>query len=521
MAQEIFQAKVIPGWTDFETYIEFSDHEIAGLDMVFIKSSYVYHTAQDDLAHVTAGTLQHVGNNLLPTVCNGQLALSSRLACISGPVRRVFRRLGAFLIVISDADMAEVSTCVLRHSCCYWISVMLRQATRRIVRGLLASLAHSHSKLLCSSAGSLPLSLLGFCLQYSLHSMAWYAHFNITCLLFGVSSLVGVLSSRLLCIGILPQELKLKTGGDTASSDQLPTCSFGSQADRAALLFHTVIMLLFALRGFQSAYVFAVPAILTVFGNAAQSLRICDSILPCSTFPVYVSLLSAVAVALNCEIYLALSSFFLPITGRLGGVVQTDLLISVLLGLASSFVIILPTSSMHRRSSIASVNTMRPALFSSITIAAVLACFLFLQHPFSATAPKRLFMLDTTRKFFGKPPAVGLPPPLKNEDNGLWVIPFDIRGLSPDIDELHIPELMTEGKRLALCEPDSVYCGWPWYFPIQEMIGPTTWFVPYNTSIAKRQQQFRANAKLSLSLIGEEHSKDLASLAFEVLARRT
>ena len=252
MAQEIFQAKVIPGWTDFETYIEFSDHEIAGLDMVFIKNGYVYHTAQDDLAHVTAGTLQHVGNNLLPTVramANSpylvdSLAFRDRSAVF-------FDVWGLFLIVISDADMAR------GFYLCFAALVLLLDfrdaaASNSSYRSWIASIARaSHSKLLCSSAGSLPLSLLGFCLQCSLR-IPWHGT-PISTYLFAFQ---GVLFSG--CIELtaaLHWHSSARAQAEDRQGycviDQLPTCSFGSQADHAALLFHTVIMLLFALRVFS------------------------------------------------------------------------------------------------------------------------------------------------------------------------------------------------------------------------------------------------------------------------------
>eukprot|EP00946_MAST-07B_sp_MAST-7B-sp1_P000422 g422.t1 len=210
MAQEIFQAKVIPGWTDFETYIEFSDHEIAGLDMVFIKNGYVYHTAQDDLAHVTAGTLQHVGNNLLPTVramANSpylvdSLAFRDRSAVF-------FDVWGLFLIVISDADVAR------GFYLCFAALVLLLDfrdaaASNSSYRSWIVSISRALAfQTLVFFGGILASLFIGVLFAvFTSHSMAWYAHFNITCLLFGMSSLAGVLSSRMLCIGILPQELK-------------------------------------------------------------------------------------------------------------------------------------------------------------------------------------------------------------------------------------------------------------------------------------------------------------------------
>ena len=480
--------------------------------MVFIKNGYVYHTAQDDLAHVSSGTLQHVGDNLLPTVramANSpylvdSLAFRDRSAVF-------FDVWGLVLFVFPDADVARIF-----YFCLGTLVLLLdfRVFSKSVLGEWVADIARALGFQCLVFLGGIMASLLVGVLfaVFSSHSMAWYAHFHLSCLLFGLSTLAGVLGTHLLCINVLPREIKEKRDGSHSQKEPpvFSKFSLGSQADRGALLFHTAIMLLCAVRGIHSAYVFAVPVVLTLLGQLGSSLRAVSRVLPLSSFPICVSVTSAIVVALNCEMYLALSSFFLPITGRLGGVVQTDLLIAALLGFASSFVLILPAASTHRRSNLSTADTISPLLKISSPITAAMVCFLFLQRPFSATSPKRLFLLQTTRKYFGKPAAAGAPPPLTKSDSGLWVIPFDVRGLSPDIENLEIPELMTEGKRSVTCEPESVYCGYPWYFPIQEMIGPTTWYVP----MPDGQQPFPPDSPLSLTLLREEHSGGTRKLFF-------
>lgn len=60
---EIFQKGLIPSDTDFRIFRDFA--KIPGLDMAFVKNGYVYHTKFDNVEHVTSGSIQHEGSNVL------------------------------------------------------------------------------------------------------------------------------------------------------------------------------------------------------------------------------------------------------------------------------------------------------------------------------------------------------------------------------------------------------------------------------------------------------------------------
>ena len=112
VVQEVFQSGKIPGATDFETYVEYAPHkgQVAGIDFVFLDGGYVYHTTRDDMDHVTPGTLQHTGDNVLAMA--KAMASSSFLADAKGYRHTdavYFDVLGLFVVVFSHGSAAPRS----------------------------------------------------------------------------------------------------------------------------------------------------------------------------------------------------------------------------------------------------------------------------------------------------------------------------------------------------------------------------------------------------------------------------
>ncbi|XP_017839199.1 endoplasmic reticulum metallopeptidase 1 [Drosophila busckii] len=64
MAEEIFQAGILPSDTDFRIFRDYG--QVPGLDMAQISNGYVYHTEFDNYANVPRNCLQNSGENVLP-----------------------------------------------------------------------------------------------------------------------------------------------------------------------------------------------------------------------------------------------------------------------------------------------------------------------------------------------------------------------------------------------------------------------------------------------------------------------
>ncbi|KAH8233794.1 hypothetical protein KR026_012471, partial [Drosophila bipectinata] len=66
MAEEIFQAGLVPSYTDFAIFVEFGN--LIGLDFGQILNGFVYHTKYDSIDVIPRGALQNTGDNLLSLV---------------------------------------------------------------------------------------------------------------------------------------------------------------------------------------------------------------------------------------------------------------------------------------------------------------------------------------------------------------------------------------------------------------------------------------------------------------------
>ena len=499
LAQEIFQAKIVPGWTDFETYIEYADHEIAGIDMVFIQDGYVYHTKQDDLAHVTAGTLQHLGENLLPA-CE---ALASSPYLVDALTLRdrtavYFDVLGQWMVVLSDADMAARGYWLLL-GCVVAVDMTGHQqlvpgASR--LRWAISFFGAAARQATVFFGGVLVAVAVGASFTLSGRSMGWFARFDMTSLLYAVATLGGTLAMQVWM-------------GPAAASPSV----WGSEAERGVVAIFACWLLGFVLIGAKSAYIPAlqVTAALVGWGWSKATSRGTGGAAGCGTVQkmspagrfgwregvreVVVCFLPALIYA---QIYMALATYFVPLTGRTGDHIPVDLVVAGLLGVCGSVAAAGPTAMLLRRSR--SLAWTVAAFCAAWT--GFLLLLLLLQSPFTPETPKRLYIQQTNRAVFAKGQWDG--PPVYT-DRGLWVNPFDVRGLSPDVDALAIPELSGPGRVDATCDTTKVYCGWPWYFPIAEMISGA-WYVPLadpNIPLVDADDQGAASG-FRLTVLGDE-----------------
>ena len=495
MAQEIFQTKIIPGWTDFETYVEFSEHEIAGIDMVFIRNGYVYHTDIDDVRHVTQGTLQHLGNNLLPTV----RALASSPYLVDAVHYKdktaiFFDLAGILLVVFPDATVARVWYIILL--CAVVLNFFLNEWKNDGSTSMLALVYRwvvlwVQQIFVLLSAICFSLFVGGLFAIFN-NSMSWFSSLYTTWCLFVASSVCGLSLGRWLLATRL-------TSVDAAVT-------------AATTLWWSLLVVAVACNA-QSAYVPALPLFFQLFGNVARKRF---KFLPKIAIELMIHFVPCIVLA---QYYCTVGTFFVPITGRIGDWIPSDLLVAVLLGTVGSLALTIPMASLpimtvsipvpvlptalaltkdeadeadeaevvkkeeeardnktQQKFATSALLSVKHCLYSSFTVTAVLFVHLMRQDPYTSEQPKRLYIQQTTRVVHEKITRPGVQPTVVQKDQGLWVNGFDHRGLSPDISALNIPEL-TNNRQDVGCQQDKVYCGWPWYFPIQEML-TKQWYIP-------------------------------------------
>jgi Zn-dependent M28 family amino/carboxypeptidase len=105
VGEEIFQSGLIPSDTDFRIFRDFAN--IPGLDMAFVKNGYVYHTKFDDVNHVTPGSLQHEGSNVLSLLQSlGNLDFSK--IEYNSEAKMVFLDVFGFFMVAYSASTAMI-----------------------------------------------------------------------------------------------------------------------------------------------------------------------------------------------------------------------------------------------------------------------------------------------------------------------------------------------------------------------------------------------------------------------------
>ncbi|XP_060607181.1 endoplasmic reticulum metallopeptidase 1-like [Ruditapes philippinarum] len=451
LGQELFQSGIIPSDTDYRIYRDFGD--IPGLDIAYITNGYVYHTQNDQNRFIHQGCLQRGGENLLAVLW--ELSKSSHLAD-PGPEKdgtMIFFDLVGYVmiyypqrvaVVINSALMAAILFRIIRktfnidrsdnHDVKYFQNLLKAMFFMALTYILV---------ILTTVAMALLVTLCG-------RNMSWFTHNYNLIPLFLIPP----------CITVLMMHEALK-----GSLFKNNISWYNEQIFfEANMTIWSILMLMLTLKGIGSAFfpmlyvlgpLFIRDRTLWIFKNRNWKrhpyrffcLHLLGLFIP-SLITIYVG--NAVAI------------LFLPILGRTGTEVNSDVAIGVI---CSFFLVLL---SGYLVSLIYLCGNMKKVISFLSAISAVwLLAIVFtpLGFPYSGNqqqpSPMRLLALHARRR------AHDIQGTMTYEDSGIWLIPFDYNNNRQLIAAM--PRLQEAEKVQCHLGP---YCGVPFIIPVIDMLHP-------------------------------------------------
>eukprot|EP01061_Rhynchopus_euleeides_P015047 TRINITY_DN25845_c0_g1_i1.p1 TRINITY_DN25845_c0_g1~~TRINITY_DN25845_c0_g1_i1.p1 ORF type:complete len:873 (+),score=299.53 TRINITY_DN25845_c0_g1_i1:117-2735(+) len=450
VAQLIFESGVLPAQTDFQTYRDFHPvmPKLPGMDFAVVQDGHVYHTPQDDYAHVDPRHVQRLGDNIYALVTG--LASSPYLADpgdLKDESDTTFDIAGLGVVSYSKTTgrilnfLALTSGVYIAWRTPFGVAQRESGAALHALRhGVLPAFGMAVLSPLCVAAC---LTLIG------LH-ISWYSHTWNAYVLYTLPSIVSqawVYHRYAETFEDACQE-ELRSSRPLSAFDAL----LAANALWAwvlvlpfALLDHTLTTFMF-LVWFIPLYL----RLLEVDGMSWPSFA-----LSCTP-----------GLALWWQMFATTLGFFLPLTGRIGNAVPPNLIVGVMSGIIMGFAFLYPAIAVVHFGKAYTKSLLKGS--SAIFMLGVFAALVVIPV-YTTERPKRLFIQHVSRAWHDESGKV-----LK-EDSGLWVNPMDYNGLSTLFPVW--PGLRSAPTLTNRCSKTGVdlYCDTPWFFPVAEMLGGGKW----------------------------------------------
>lgn len=174
LAQDIFQSGVVPSDTDYRVY---AGTGIPGLDIVYFRNGYLYHTTKDKVQEIPTGSLQHMGDIVLVMVQN--LVTNSQFTRENGSA--VFYSIGDRVMLVYSMRFAlMVHTVVLL---CSFYVLYVNMSVQ-----VLNSAFHVFLSIVSGVVGAVAMGFTITCVLGA--KMSWYKHPYMAFIIFTPPALV-------------------------------------------------------------------------------------------------------------------------------------------------------------------------------------------------------------------------------------------------------------------------------------------------------------------------------------------
>ncbi|KJE89018.1 hypothetical protein, variant [Capsaspora owczarzaki ATCC 30864] len=195
LSADVFGTSVVPSGTDFEVFVR---GNIVGVDCVFLRDGYQYHTGLDGLADYAAGTLQHAGDNVRGMM-DGILASDYMAGYTASNTKAVWMDIVGTAFVAFDAPMSigmlflSMSTSVACGIVLLFIFRDRYPSRRSLGHHLIVPFLLGFSFVLLSLVAAVVLPLVAGAVVGKLNTFAWYSNIPFAVFLFGSWSILGII----------------------------------------------------------------------------------------------------------------------------------------------------------------------------------------------------------------------------------------------------------------------------------------------------------------------------------------
>jgi len=481
IAEEVFQSGIIPSDTDYRIYRDYG--EVPGIDMAWFENGYVYHTHRDAPDQITAGSLQHTGENVLALIraFAALPTLGTAPDGAGGEGQVFFDIFGSFMVLYSrrTAFWVNSAVMVLAMAVHFWPVTSRPREAQRMLHGLRVFGSAFLLGIAAPTASGLLFSCCGL-------SMRWYGH---PWLLLGIYVLPSLLAHYWYLWRYGQQH------------DELPAAA-ERRFSKSVAVFWTVFLALCTAFNLAAGYVacwsLVFPMLVRAFGPVSgprlQPGGLARRLVVGELVPAAMTAWSLIRPVL---------AMFVPLMGRSGTEIDPNLLLGVIIGICTMLVSVSTSSILFyaldpepTRHSDGAPTLPRRLLFAGLALWAATVAFSHVAAaPYTEEPPrlKRLFLQHVIRTIHGNETKPGSGEfPITFRDSGVWVNVMDYSGIDP-IRE--IPEFAD----LEVARHEGVYGGWPWMLPLSSLL-PHSWYLKdlhLHTFVEKSAQTFTYDAQLA------------------------
>ncbi|XP_052873851.1 endoplasmic reticulum metallopeptidase 1-like [Anopheles cruzii] len=451
VAEELFQADLVPSETDFYVYSKFG--QVPGMDFAHSTWGYLYHTAYDAYETIPNETLQHTGDNVLALAT--ALANAGELyemAEHEGSKAVFFDFLNWFLVyyplwasILLNVGLSLIAVATIGVS--LWLTMR-----RKVVpfRSLALQCLASAGVILLSIIVGAGLSLaLAAILNAVGSSMSWFTQSWLIVGLYGCPYLLATIVGPLLFVRL-------------TRHDQL------SLQDRVQILLHmtcllyAILLIVLTAVSIRSAYLFTIAIL---FYTVTALVNVLTRYKPFHW--IYVHLIGQIIpIAYYSSISMTSFATFIPMQGRGNAGSNPELLIAlfaILLGLLGTG-FIAPLLTLARRP-YWYVGLVGLFFVISIIVMVTEAGFPFRAH----TSPQRYYVYHIDRNFYH------LNGTVRRSETKYYIHPQDRH--TPDLIQDLIPEMAYATQPGDECDRE-LYCGVPFYQNTHHGQRENAWWLP-------------------------------------------